>query len=89
MTKGADDEVKIETSPDNLMKYPLVQRLLERMRLSKSNLHPPFAILTQKTQMQPIRSWLLESAFQRVLVLTVKYYVEERGVAAHVSRFHA
>ena len=32
--------------------------------------------------MQAMRAWLLESAFQWVLLLTVKYYVEERGVAA-------
>ena len=44
--KGADDEVKIETSLDHVTKYRLVQRLLQRMGLSRSNLHSPFAILT-------------------------------------------
>ena len=44
--KGADHEVKQESSLDHLAKYPLVNRLLQTMGLRISDLQKPFAIFT-------------------------------------------
>ena len=80
--KGADHEVKQESSLDHLATYPLVNRLLQTMGLRISDLQKPFAIFTQKDQQPAIRAWRLETAFQWVLALTVKSYVQMRDVAA-------
>ena len=79
--KSSDVEVNQECSRKKLLQYTIVNNMLSRVSMNGGHMCEPFARVTGREALVQMNAWMMETAYQDILIDMATEYVNKNGLA--------